>query len=134
MTRREDWPERLIAAIEHHAALPFGWGSSDCFLLPMDVVLAMTDAEPWPDVRGAYASEAGAARQLRRRGFATLVEAFAAAFPEIPPSLAGRGDIGVVDSPRGLAGVVFMDTGVIGKAEAGIRRLPRSLVLRAFKV
>lgn len=134
MTRREDWPERLVEAIERHAALPFGWGSSDCFLLPMDCVRAMTDAEPWPEVRGQYASETGAAKQLRRRGFADMAEAFASAFPEIPPSLAGRGDIGIVDSPRGLAGVVFIDTGVVGKAEAGIRRLPRAHVLRAFKV
>lgn len=134
MTRREDWPERLIEAIERHAALPFELGTSDCFLLPMDCVLAMTDAEPWPDVRGSYRSGSGAAKQLRRRGFADLGEAYAAVFPEIPPSLAGRGDIGVMESSQGLAGVVFMDAGVVGKAEIGVRRAPRSLVLRAFKV
>jgi hypothetical protein len=134
MTRREDWPERLIETIERHAALPFGWGISDCFTLPMDCVLAMTDADPWAEVRDTYATERGAAKQLRQRGFETLADAFASKFEEIPPSLAGRGDIGVVDSPDGLAGVVFVDTGAIGKAESGVRRVPRSLVLRAFKV
>lgn len=133
MIRREDWPERLIEAIGTHAGLPFEWGISDCFLLPMDCVLAMTDTDPWWEERG-YTSAAGAAKRLRRHGFASVADAFAAKFEEIPPTLAGRGDIGVIETPDGLAGVVFMDTGAIGKAEAGVRRVARSLVVRAFKV
>lgn len=131
--RREDWPERLMETIQRHAALPFGWGASDCFLLPMDCVEAMTGVDPWANERG-YSTEAGAAKRLRKHGFETVADAFAATFEEISPALAQRGDIGIVDSPRGPAGVVFFDAGAIGKAETGVRRVSRSLVLRAFKV
>lgn len=136
--RREDWPERLIETIGRHDRLPFGWGSSDCYLLPIDCVLAMTGAEPWPDVRGTYASEQGAAKQMRSRGFADLGEAFASAFAEIPVSLAGRGDLGLVAVPEGsgLAGIVFVDTAAIGKHadRPGNIRVPRASVMRAFRV
>lgn len=138
MTRREDWPERLFEAVERHAALAVEWGVSDCFVLCMDAVLAMTDAEPWPELRGAYATEMGAAKQLRSRGVGNVADLFASAFAEIPAALAGRGDLGVVAVPygAGFAGVVFVDTMAVGKHadQPGLIRVPRSVVARAFRV
>ncbi|WP_375458893.1 DUF6950 family protein [uncultured Enterovirga sp.] len=138
MTRREDWPERLLDIVARHDALAFGWGVSDCYLLPMDAVLAMTGAEPWPGVRGGYTSEIGAGKLLRQRGFANVADAFASAFPEVPPALAGRGDLGVVKVPEGsgFAGVVCIGTGFVGKHadRPGNIRIPRAFVLRAFRV
>jgi hypothetical protein len=131
--RREDWPERMLENLERHGALPLIWGQSDCFTLGMDNALAVTGADPWAAERD-YSTEAQAARRLARHGFRDVGDAFAAVFPEIPPALAHRGDLGVVESPRGIAGVVFVGADVVGKAEFGTQRQPRAGVLRAFRV
>lgn len=133
MPRREDWPERLIAEIERHSHMPFEHGTSDCFIFPMDCVEVMTGEDPWAGQRG-YRTEKGAAGKLRRHAFYNVGDAFAAKFSEIPPAMAQRGDIGVVDSDKGPAGVVFMDNVVIGKGENGIQRQPRAMAKRAFRV
>lgn len=136
--RREDWPEQLLEVVAWHDAFPFAWGSSDCYLLPMDAVRAMTGTEPWPEVRGAYSTEAGAAKQLRARGFTSVAEAFASAFPEIPVAQAGRGDLGIVKVPEGSgwAGIVFVGPHAVGKHadRPGNIRVPRASVARAFRV
>lgn len=136
--RLEDWPDRLIVSAAHHAALPTSWGRSDCYLLGIDAVRAMTGREPWPEVRGSYRTEAGAARQLRRRGFQNVAEMWASAFPEIPVSMAGRGDLGVVRVPEGAgwAGVLFLGPDAVGKPAGGIGtvKVPRELVARAFRI
>lgn len=138
MTRREDWPERLLEVIAHHEALSYELGISDSYMLCADAVLAMTGEEPWPEVRGSYSTEVGAAKQLRSRRFASEAQAFASAFREIPVALAGRGDLGVVQVPTGagMAGVVFVDAAAVGKHadRAGLIRVPRAKVFRAFQV
>ena len=137
LARRADWPERLQEVLDRHAALPFGWGSSDCLLLPMDGVLAMTGVDPAAAIRGTYRSARGAARQLARRGHAHVGEAFAAHFPEIAPALAHRGDLGLIRVPEGsgYAGVILFGLGAFGKAAAGgTVFVPRSAILRAFRI
>jgi hypothetical protein len=134
MARREDWPERLLAEIERHSHMPFEYGTSDCFIFPMDCVEAMTGNDPWAGQRG-YRTDKGAAGRLRRQGFKNVGDAFADKFEEIPVGKAGRGDIGVIETDKGTAGVVFIDTVAMGKAEdVGVKRVPRSLVTRAFRV
>lgn len=138
MTRREDWPERLQDALDRHAALPTTWGTSDCLMMPMDCVLAMTGRDPAAEVRRAYSTAEGAAKLLLRRGFRSVADAYASVFPEIPVARAGRGDLGVVPVPygAGFAGVVFMGLGAFGKnADApGNLFVPRSAIVRAFRV
>jgi hypothetical protein len=131
--RREDWPERLIAEIERHSHMLFEYGTSDCFIFPMDCVEAMTGDDPWAGQRG-YRTEKGAAGRLRRHGFYNVGDAFAAKFEEIPPVMAQRGDIGVIQGEKATAGVVFIDTGVIGRDVNGLTRAPRAAVTRAFRV
>jgi hypothetical protein len=41
LTRREDWPSRLAAALEEARDKPFKWGSHDCGLFAADCVLAI---------------------------------------------------------------------------------------------
>lgn len=134
MQRREDWPERLIETIERHGALPFEFGTSDCLTFPLACVEAMTGVLPWADEHGKT-TQKGAAKLLRRHGFKTVADALASLFLEIPVAMAGRGDVGVIEGAHGVSGVVFIDNGAIGKADVmGTRRVPRSLVARAFKV
>jgi hypothetical protein len=134
LTRREDWPERLLEAIAHHSVLPFVWGKSDCIVFPADCIHAVTGEDPLRDVP-PYDSALGAARALAERGFANAADAFASVLPEIPPAQAHRADVGVVDGAKGPCGVVFIGAEVLGvSAGIGHVRLPRSLVTRAFKV
>ena len=130
--RLEDWPERLIDQIQRHSTIPFEWGKSDCVTFPMDCVSAMTGEDPSRDHRH-YSTPRGAAKALAKNGFASVGDAFAAHFEEIPPAMAQRGDIGVVEGEAATAGVVFMDV-PIGKDVNGTRRVSRSLVTRAFRV
>lgn len=138
MTRLQDWPERLQEVLERHAALPFAWGASDCLLMPMDGVSAMTGIDPAAEIRGRYRTARGAARHLRERGHRTVGDAFAAHFPEIPVAMAGRGDLGVVRLPAsdGYAGVIVFGLGAWGKdaARPGNIFVPRSAIVRAFRV
>jgi hypothetical protein len=134
MARLDDWPERLLAEVARHSDLPLQWGVSDCFTFPMDCVIAMTGKDPWPGER-KYKSASGAARRLARHHFRNVGDAFAARFEEVAPSFALRGDLGVIETPQGVAGVVFVDSDVLGKDEVrGLRRVPRAAVTRAFRV
>lgn len=127
------WEEALIAAIEHHAALPFAWGVSDCFLLASDNIAAVAGASPLAKFCG-YKTEAGAAKKLMRTGHADLGELFASILPEIPPSLAQRGDVGVVLRNGRFSAGVFTSSGFASKAETGVIDEPITAVARAFKV
>lgn len=135
MTRVRDWPLRLEEVIERYQAGAFAWGGMDCFTLPMDVAAALTGVDPWADER-TYATEIGAARKLKRLGFADVADAFAAKFSEIPSALAQRGDIGtVVDADGAACGVVVLGTLVAGMSPvSGLTFLPRARLVRAFRV
>lgn len=135
MQRNEDWPERLIETIGHHGTLPLIYGVSCCLTMPLACVQAMTGELPWADEHGET-DEAGARARLAAHGFTSTADAFAALFPEIPVALAQRGDVGVIERPDGVSGVIFVGAAAIGKHadRPGNLRIPRSLVTRAFKV
>ncbi len=134
MSRQSGWEKRLNAVVAKHQALPSGWGISDCFVIPDDAVEALTGAVMYPKARG-YQTEAGAAKALRRHGFADVREAFAARFAEIPPMLAQRGDIGVIERDGTFSGGVFTVLGFMTRAHGGaVEFIPASAVTSAFRV
>lgn len=128
------WETALVAALQVHAHRPLLYGVSDCFTLPMDCVRAITGDDPWADQRD-YDSLIGAARLLLQQGFRSVGDAFAAKCPEIPPALAGRGDLAVVAEGDSVAGCVVIGALVAGKSKQyGLCLVPRARMLRAFKV
>lgn len=135
--RVQDWPVRLHATIAQHDKL-FTWGSSDCMQLCMDVAEAMTEEHPYPDTRpGKYKTRTGAMKVLKAHGFDSIIEALAAKYKVIAPSLAQRGDIGIVSMTDGtIASCVCEGVSFVGKApdQEGLVRFPRSFVVQAFKV
>lgn len=133
MMRNENWPEMLIAEIDRHRKLPFSWIESNCFYFPLDCVLAMTGVDPWAHERGCT-SEDDYKRRLVSNDLASVADAFAQAFPECPPAMARRGDIGVVEYQGVLCGVVVEGVDVVGKTLDGTLRVPRTLLKRAFRV
>lgn len=143
MTRLAGWEDRVIQVVADHGARPFEWGGrrggSDCHMMAMDAVAAVTGADPYADERGRYSTRIGALRRFTARGFAWLGDAYAAVLDEIPPAQAQRGDIGLVlvDDGKGRtveAAVVILPPHAHGKSETGAVRVPVSAVTRAFRV
>lgn len=134
MARLSGWEKRLNAVVAAHQALPGDWGVSDCFIIPDDAVEAVTGEKMYPDARG-YKTEAGAAKQLRKRGFDNVRQAFAAKLDEIPVAMAQRGDIGVIERDGAFSGGVFTAIGFMTRSHSGpVEFVPIDRVTAAFKV
>lgn len=136
MTRRADWPERVVAVLDAVRDAPFAFGTSDCFTLAMDVVEAITGLDPWASERGRYRGGAGAARRLRAAGFGSIADLLATIGREIPASFAGRGDLGVTTGADGSDAIAVCDGARwVGRAEGlGTVVLPRDRVRRVWRV
>jgi hypothetical protein len=131
--RLDGWEERFIDELNRHAALPGEYGISDCFMMAMDVASVITDK--LLDYDFDYSNEIGAALVMRDHNWTHVGHAFASYFPQIPPSMAWRGDIGVVEWDEELCGVVVLGLEVVGKHPVkGIVRVPRSALKLAYRV
>ncbi|NUA26101.1 DUF6950 family protein [Cupriavidus basilensis] len=119
MQRLEDWPTRLAEFIEARHERAFSWGGSDCCLFVCDAIEAMTGTDPGSRWRGIYSSEKGARRVLRDNdgvaGIATLVLGL-----PVPPALAGRGDVVLIDTPHGEALGICLGAQVAAQGPDGI--------------
>lgn len=71
--RLPDWRQRLSAAILARRAIPEIWGASDCALTAAALAAAMLEGAPdlAAPLRG-YRTPLGAARKLKRQGFASV--------------------------------------------------------------
>lgn len=136
MTRRHDWPERIMAVLDRAATQAFAWGRADCFTLAMDAVAAITGADPYPDERGAYTTPVGARLRLTAHGFADMAALFDSVAAEIPVAFAGRGDLGLTETATGeLAAIVCDGTAWVGRSEGeGFVRVPRNAAVRAWRI
>jgi hypothetical protein len=130
--RQSGWERRLREAVEKHMALPAQYGVSDCYLIADDAVEALTGARMYKGVR--YKTEAGAGKQLRKRGFETVEDAFRAKFREIPPSMAQRGDIGVHEHDGQVSGGCFTSQGFLTRGTDRPVFLDYRQVKTAFRV
>lgn len=132
--RLTGWERALRLVVERHLALPSTYGVSDCYIIADDAVEAVLGKHMYTGARG-YKTAAGAAKKLRKRGFLTVEDAFAAKFARVPVSMAQRGDIGVVYQPNGeISGGVFSGTGFFTRGEGQAVFLPYSAVTHAFRV
>jgi hypothetical protein len=131
--RLKGWEQRLAAVVARHRELPFAWGTSDCFILALDAIVALTGRDPWPGLHD-YDTRLSAARRLTEQGYGSLADAFADKFEEVPPMLAQRGDVGVTMSEGALCGALVAASGFVGKTETGLITIPRQRIERAFRV
>lgn len=132
--RFETWPSALRAAIQRHQSLPFRTGVSDCGIMAADCVLAMTGWNPLHGIR--YATDRGCLRAFHDAGYASALDLVERLFPEIPPSLAMRGDLGfpiAVASPL-MSPAVIDGPHAFSKNPDGPVIIPRTLIVRAFAV
>lgn len=132
IVRVPDWEKRLNEVVERHMDLPSQFGVSDCWMIPADAFEAITGEKLYRGIR--YKTEAGAAKQLRKRGFETVEDAFRARLPEIGRLSARRGDLGVVERDGAISGGVVTNIGFVTRGEGSVLILPITEIKTAFRV
>lgn len=136
LTRREDWPSRLAAALEEARDKPFRWGSHDCGLFAADCVLAMTGTDPAALYRGQYDDEAGARETMQRLSGGGLRAAWTAALGPAMNNvrMAKRGDVVLVEVGGVEATGVVVGSRVACLSEAGLAMVPAHRIVAAWSV
>ena len=132
LTRRDDWFDRLSAVIARHRSIPFEWGRSDCLCFTAEAIEAMTGHSfEFPE----YSTAGEALRVMRERGNTSPHDVLAELLPEVTPALAMSGDVvGVMDDSDRLAAGVLVNGNIFAKDDLGLALLPRTRIMRAFKV
>jgi hypothetical protein len=131
LMRVSAWDQELMAAISDHAARPYQSGSSDCFCMAMDCIEAVSGKRHYGDV--TYSTDAGAAKQMRKKGFDKLGDAIAAVLPEREPGHIQRGDIAILPVDTGEALGVVVSGGIAWRSDT-LKFLPMSAAIRFHAV
>lgn len=138
-SRPLDWEARLRAALLAAEARRFRWGEFDCCLWACDVVALMRGVDLAAPFRGRYDTARGAARALRTfsggglDATATKI-AETHGFPEIPVSLAQRGDVALIRTPQGDALSIVLGIMAAAPGPRGLARVPTLNASRAWAV
>jgi hypothetical protein len=126
---REGWEKRLADLITARAFRPFVWGENDCLLFAFDATDALHDTTFAALHRGKYRTEREAHRRLAKAG--GFAEGLAGlGFAEVPPKLAQRGDVAVLEGVQALG--IIMGAQVFAAGPDGLTALPRADMKRAF--
>ena len=134
MERTQGWEQRLNAMMMAAINTPHEWGVHDCVTFAADAVEAMTGVDPIADLRGEWAGPLSARRLLTDEGVDTIGDMAAKRLPEIPVSMARRGDIVFCDSDEGGFLGVMQGRSIVGPAGIGLVHVPVNQALRAFRV
>ena len=135
VSRREDWPERLLAFIESRRVTPFGWGANDCALFAADAALAMTDHDFAASFRGRYKTALGAMKALRSNGARDLADYLTQTLGEpIAPGLARRGDAVMFETVAGPALGVVVGSQAAAAGPEGLTWVPSAHWQSAWRV
>jgi len=118
MTRHADWEARLNAALEKHRDLAGAWGFSDCWVMEQDAYFAVTGEKLLPHLSG-YKTERGGYKLFAKSGFVTVEQALESVLPSVPPLMAQRGDLAVIEREGVLSCGVVTAIGVAVKTIYG---------------
>lgn len=102
--RRENWPTELANYIEKRSKMPFAWGTNDCCTFACSWIHILVGFDPSTEFN--YATARQAAKLLKDEGGVEAIAAKICAqwgWPECPPLQAARGDVVLVDTPKGAA-------------------------------
>jgi hypothetical protein len=132
VSRLPDWLTRLGALVASRLDSPFVWGRNDCCLWAADAVQAVTGVDLAADLRGTYRSQRGALRTINRAGgLAALCDQRLG--PEVRPTMAQVGDVGLVD--EGAQGALVVNLGLhwMGYGAHGLQPVMTDRVMRAWR-
>lgn len=134
LTRIENWPGRLMVTVERHRNAEFEWGQYDCATLFADAVEAITGTDPLERFR-PWISEKSARLKMIKNGWKDMRAFCRDHFPEIPPSRAGRGDLGFpAQSHNLMCPAVIVGANAVSRDEKGWIVMPTAILTVAFKV
>lgn len=136
MQRRDDWRSRLAAEVDRQRRDPFQWGKHDCAIgLVCGVVEAITGEDLAKGYRSQYRSAASGLRIIKEAGADSLGDFAGLFLPEIHPSQARIGDVGIIPADEmGEAFCIVDASRLIVMTLDGQGSRPRSDMTRAFKV
>lgn len=134
MTRKENWPDALLATVDAAQSKPFAWGTHDCCTFTADCVRAMTGVDLMENFRGRYTSARGAVRAGAEAGYTALADIWCAALTEIAPLTARRGDVILFEAVEGLAVGVVIGHQAVAAGPEGVTLIPLELWRRAWRV
>lgn len=141
MRRLNHWDTELF----HHFLIersnhPFKYGAQDCSSFAADGIKAITGVDIAEDFRG-YKTEKGALRAIKKVTAGTTVEHAAEycadkyGLEEVPPLMAQRGDLALVDVDGPSMALVHLNgRDVVMPGETGLRLLPLTSIRRAWRV
>lgn len=132
--RFDDWRVRLHGYLTTIAGLGFKPGQSDCALFAAGAFEAQTGVDLAAEWRGSYRSMRAGRALLLDRGFVDHVALAASFLPDVAPSFANVGDIGVIAGDGGPALCVVQGAGVYCLRPDGLAVVSRLELMRAFKV
>lgn len=123
LKRREDWPQRLVEAVEEKADTRFSPGNHDCCISACDIVLRMTGTDIAKHFRGYRGKKEMLATLEEHGGVEAIAESVMAenGCEEIPTALAARGDIVLLNTPDGQTMAVVDTDGINSVACCGLR-------------
>ncbi|OOG61994.1 hypothetical protein B0E45_31810 [Sinorhizobium sp. A49] len=123
------------ATLSRELSNPYAYGDADCFHLGCAMSDALHGTSLVDKFRGAYRTLPGAQRALRRRGFSSLVDFFAAELEQQPAGGASArfGDLVILRLADGAEHVgICLGIRFITKTENGRSDHGLSYVLAAF--
>jgi hypothetical protein len=135
LTRYPDWRARLAGYVAASRRRAFAWGSFDCALFAAGAVEVQTGVDLRRELAGSYTTEIGAARVLRRSGYADPADVAGAFLPEIAVAAARQGDVAAIRTGAGVALTVVGGPHLLAaSAGSGLIALPLDVAFAAFRV
>lgn len=132
---------RLVdATLTAELAKPYAYGDparSDCFFMGCALVDALEDKRLAEKYAGSYSTLAGAQRALRKRGFSSLVDFWAAelARPAVGGASARLGDLAILRLSDGAEHVaICLDARFVTKTPEGRQYFGLTEVVAAFNI
>lgn len=127
--RHEDWPIRMEQAISRHEGKAFRYGRFDCVIFCADVIEDMTGEYPHSFV---YSNKAEAEAIFAEYG--SLGSIVSTLFESIPPKMAKRGDLVMVEQDGGSLGICIGSRVVLPARPEGLARVGLDEAIAAWKV
>lgn len=128
------------ATLTAELSKPYAYGDpeqSDCFMMGCALVDALEGKQTAAKYVGAYKTLAGAQKALRKRGFTSLVDFWAAELdrPAIAPAEAQFGDLAILRLDDGAEHVaVCLGLRFVTKTAAGRQDHTLDTVIAAFRI
>lgn len=125
----------LAEFVMQNRAIPFAWGEHDCCLLAANWLKANGKPDLAASFRGAYSTEQGAMRAIRRAGFNSLSDLLISLLGQPKPQLLlTRGAVVLLDTPAGDVVGIYQGSDCFALAIDGLVSYPKINIKMGWNV